>query len=129
MNTDISLEGTYRISTTTNYQGPLEKKSDGLTEIRDGQTQRYDDANCKWTSHFKVLNENEIEMISVADPAEANIDFLLLKPDGSPTRECVTYTSILKLSHKGEKIQMSGQITYGNEIIFITMRSVDTPES
>jgi len=30
------LDGIYQISTTTSYQGPLEKRSDGQTEIKDG---------------------------------------------------------------------------------------------
>lgn len=127
MNTDINLDGTYQISTVTNYRGPLEKKSDGTTQIRQGRTERYDSANCKWTSYFKALSENEVEMTSVADPTEADANFVLTRPDGSPTREPVTYKTVLKLSQKGDKIQMSGQITYGNEIIFITMRRIETP--
>lgn len=117
------LDGTYRITTTTSYQGPLEKKSDGETSIVDGQTSRVDDAGCKWTSSFEIINDNEVKMTSVADPSEADIDFLLTAPDGSPTRESVTYEAILKLSRKGnDKIQMSGQIHYGHDVIFITMR-------
>ncbi|MEM6781779.1 MAG: hypothetical protein AAF569_07945 [Pseudomonadota bacterium] len=128
------LDGKYRVSTTTNYQGPLEKKSDGETEIRDGQTRRYDDANCLWTSTFNVLSDTEVEMVSVADPSEAHTDFLLTSPDGSPTRDSVTYTSTLKLSRKkneggDDQIQLSGQIEYGNELIFITMRKVGSLDS
>ena len=118
------LDGIYRVTTTSSYQGPLEKKSDGETHIIDGQTERFDDANCKWTSRFELLSETKVKMISVADPAEADIDFLLTAPDGSPTRDPVTYESILKLSRKGDKIQMSGQIDYGVDVIFLTMRSV-----
>lgn len=117
------LDGIYQVNTMTNYDGPLPKKSDGVTEIKNGKTERYDDANCKWTSTFTVLNENEVEMVSVADPSEAEIDFLLTRPDGTPCREPVTYTSILKYARKGDKVQLSGQIEYGNEIIFLTMRS------
>lgn len=119
------LDGTYRISTTTSYQGPLEKKSDGETQIINGQTERRDDANCKWTSTFEVLNDNEVKMTSVADPSEADIDFLLTAPDGSPTREAVTYEATLKLARKGvDQIQISGQIEYGSDVIFITMRKI-----
>lgn len=121
------LDGVYRISTTTNYQGPLEKKSDGITEIRDSQTHRRDDANCLWTSHFNIISENEVEMISIADPREADGNFSLMRPDGSPTRDIVEYKSSLKFARKtganGEDmIQLSGQIEYGDELIFITMR-------
>ena len=118
------LDGLYRISTTTNYQGPLEKKSDGETELRDGQTRRHDDVNCLWTSTFAVKSDTEVEMVSVADPSEADVDFLLVAEDGSPTRESVTYTTTLKLARRDDKIQMSGQIQYGNELIFITMRKI-----
>ena len=119
-NTD--LDGTYNVSTTSNYEGPLERKSDGITEIRNGQTERFDDNNVKWTSTFTIRNENEVEMVSVADPTDADADFALTRPDGSPTYEAVTYTSTLKLARKGDKIQMSGRIEYGDEIIFLTMR-------
>lgn len=118
------LDGKYQVSSTTDYKGPLEKKSDGETEIRDGQTRRYDRANCLWTSTFKVLGETQVEMTSVADPKDADIDFLLTRPDGSPTREPVTYKSILKLARKDDKIQMSGQISYGGDLTFITMRKI-----
>lgn len=118
------LDGTYQVSSTTSYQGPLEKKSDGTTEIKNGQTERRDDANCLWTSSFTVISENEVEMISVADPTEANGDFSLTKPDGSPTREPVTYKATLKLARKGDKIQMSGEIDYDNDITLLTMRKI-----
>lgn len=116
------LDGIYQVSSTTSYQGPLEKKSDGQTEITNGQTMRRDDANCLWTSTFTVLNDNEVEMISVADASEADIDFMLTAPDGTPTRAPVTYKAILKLQRKGERIQMSGQIEYDDNITLLTMR-------
>ena len=116
------LDGKYLVTSTTDYKGPLEKKSDGETEIREGQTRRYDRENCLWTSTFRILSETEVEMTSVADPKDADMDFLLTRPDGSPTREPVTYKTILRLARKDEKIQMSGQISYGGDLTFITMR-------
>ena len=122
MSMSHELDGIYQISSTTNYMGPMQKKSDGVTEIRNGQTERYDDANCKWTSTFTVLNDSEVEFISVADPSEARDDFLLMRQDGTPTSDPVTYKTILKYARKGDKIQMSGQIEYGDEIVFLTLR-------
>lgn len=116
------LDGKYQVTSTTDYKGPLEKKSDGETEIRDGQTRRYDRANCLWTSTFTIISETEVEMTSTADPKDADVDFLLTRPDGSPTREPVTYKTILKLARKDDRIQMSGQISYGGDITFVTMR-------
>lgn len=116
------LDGKYLVTSTTDYKGPLEKKSDGETEIRDGQTRRYDRANCLWTSTFNILSETEVEMVSVADPADADIDFLLVAPDGSPTRHPVTYKTTLKLARKDDRIQMSGQIQYGKDLTFLTLR-------
>ena len=116
------LDGTYRVTTTTSYKGPLEKRSDGETEIKNGRTERLDDANCKWTSEFEIISDTEVKMTSVADPGDADVDFLLTAPDGSPTREPVTYETTLKLARKDDKIQMSGQIEYGNDVVFITMR-------
>lgn len=119
------LDGKYRITTTSSYQNAIEKRSDGETEIRGGQTQRMDDANCQWTSTFEIINDNEVKMTSVADPTNAAIDFLLTSPSGSPTREITTYEATLKLSRKGEdQIQMSGQIHYGQDVIFLTMRKI-----
>lgn len=118
------LDGKYQVSSTTSYNGPLEKKSDGVTEIIDGQTTRHDDANCLWTSDFNIISENEVEMVSIADPSNADDDFSLMRPDGTPTRDPVTYKSVLKLARKGDKIQMSGQIEYGNDITFLTMRKI-----
>lgn len=116
------LDGIYQVTSTTNYQGPLEKKSDGITEIKNGKTERKDAAGCLWTSNFTILNENEVEMVSIADPSDADNDFMLTRHDGSPTRDPVTYKSILKYAKKGDKIQLSGQIEYGNDITFLTMR-------
>ncbi len=118
------LDGKYLVTSTTDYKGPLEKKSDGETEIRDGLTRRYDRANCLWTSTFTVLSETEVEMISVADPAEADKDFLLTRPDGSPTRSPVTYKTVLKLARKEDRVQMSGSISYGGDLTFVTMRKI-----
>ena len=118
------LDGTYQVSSTTSYNGPLAKKSDGVTEIKNGQTERRDNANCLWTSTFTILNENEVEMISVADPSEADGDFSLTRPDGTPTREPVTYKAILKLARKGDKIQLSGEVEYDNDVTLLTMRKI-----
>lgn len=119
------LDGKYRITSTTSYKGPIEKRSDGETEIREGQTSRLDEANCKWTSTFEIINDNEVRMTSTADPSHAAIDFLLTAPDGTPTRNITTYEAILKLSRKDDdKIQMSGQIHYGFDVIFLTMRKI-----
>lgn len=116
------LDGTYNVKTTTNYDGPLQKKSDGMTTIENGQTHRVDDAGCEWRSTFEIIGESEVKMTSVADPTNASIDFMLTKPNGEPTSEAVTYETVLKLQQKGDKVQMTGQINYGNETIFITMR-------
>ena len=125
MPTQHPLDGHYRITSTNSHKGPLEKRSDGETDIINSQTQRRDEANCQWTSTFEILSDTEVQMTSVADPSEADIDFLLTTPNGSPTREPVTYQTTLKLARKGEdQIQMSGQIEYGHDVVFITMRKV-----
>lgn len=116
------LDGTYLISTTSSYQGPLQKKSDGITAITNGETYRVDDVGCEWKSTFSIISDSEVKMTSIADPTNAPSDFALTRPNGSPTREPVTYETILKLQRKDDRVQMSGQIQYGNEIIFLTMR-------
>jgi len=111
------LDGQYRVTSTSSYQGPLEMKSDGITVITNGQTLRRDDANCLWASTFTIINDAEVEMVSIADPREADGDFSLIRPDGS-------YRTILKLARKGDLIQMSGQIEYAGTVTFITMRKI-----
>lgn len=118
------LDGKYQISSTSSFKGDIQKRSDGKTEIRNSKTERYDDANCKWTSTFEVLNDTEVKMTSVADPSKAAVDFLLIAPNGTPTDKVTTYESVLKLARKGDKIQMSGQIHYGHDIVFLTMRKI-----
>lgn len=118
------LDGIYQITTTSSYQGPLKKQSDGQTVIQNSQTERIDNAGCKWTSSFEIINNSEVRMTSIADPSNAAQDFALTRPDGSPTRDVVTYVSILKFQQKEERIQMSGQIEYGDEIVFLTMRKI-----
>ena len=119
-----TLDGTYHVSSTSNYTGPLERRSDGTTAVQNGKTERRDGNNVLWTSTFKILSDTEVEMVSLADPSDAAPDFALLRPDGAPTREPVSYRSVLKLSRKGDQIQMSGQIQYGNEIVFLTLRRI-----
>jgi hypothetical protein len=67
-------------------------------------------------------------MRSTADPTNADVDFLLTKPNGDPTSEAVTYEATLKLQRQGERIQMTGTINYGKENVFITMRRVGDPK-
>ncbi len=122
------LDGKYSVNTMSDYDGPLQKKSDGITNIKNGATHRIDAAGCEWRSTFTVQNEGEVKMTSVADPSNANRDFLLTKPNGDPTSEPVTYETILKLQRKGDKIQMTGRINYGKEIVIITMRRLGPPE-
>ena len=122
---DFELDGTYQVTSTSSYDGPLKKKSDGITEIRDGKTSRVDDNGVKWNSTFTILNDNEVEMISTADPSDANIDFALIAPDGTPTLEAISYRSVMKYARKGDRIQLSGRIEYGDEIVLLTMRKMD----
>ena len=118
------LDGLYSVNSVSDYDGPLQKKSDGQTTIIDGKTHRIDEAGCEWNSTFTWIDDQktEVKMTSVADPANANDDFLLTKPDGSPTSETVTYETVLKVMRKGDRIQMTGTINYGNETVILTMR-------
>ncbi len=118
------LDGTYRVTTVSNYDGPIEKKSDGTTEIKDGRTHRIDDAGCVWTSQLVPLNDHEVEFISTADPTNANPDFCLTTANGQLTRDPVTYKTVLKMDRKGDKIRLSGQIEHGATTIIITMMKI-----
>ena len=118
------LDGVYSVNTVSDYDGPLRKESDGQTEIINGKTHRIDAAGCVWNSKFEWVDDSKtaLKMTSIADPADARRDFLLTRPDGTPTSDKVTYETILKVMQKGEKIQMTGSINYGDETVIITMR-------
>jgi hypothetical protein len=118
------LDGKYRITTTTTGPSDLEKRSDGETEIKNSQTFRNDNANCTWTSTFTIIDDTKVKMVSVANAENAAVDFLLTTPDGKRSRGPVTYETELKLARKGDQIQMSGQIEYGFDRVFLTMRKI-----
>ena len=118
------LDGIYSVNSVTDYDGPLKKKSDGQTEIKGGKTHRVDAAGCVWNSTFEWVNteKTKVKMTSVADPSNADADFLLTRPDGTPTSESVTYETILNVMRKGDKVQMTGTINYGGDTVILTMR-------
>lgn len=116
------LDGEYVVTSLTSYNGPLQKQSDGFTTITGGKTHRVDEAGCEWNSTFEWIAEGQVKMTSVADPKNARKDFLLIGPNGLPTAEPQTYETVMTVKRKGDKVQMTGTITYGNETIFLTMR-------
>ncbi len=118
------LDGVYTVNTVSDYDGPLKKQSDGQTEIIGGKTHRVDNAGCEWNSTFTWVNDDktQIQMTSIADPINANADFLLTRPDGTPTSDKVTYETTLNVMRKGDKVQMTGSINYGNETVILTLR-------
>lgn len=118
------LDGTYAVVTTSSYDGPLRKESDGITTITGGKTERTDDAGCEWRSTFEWISENEVKMTSVADPSNARVDFLLTRPNGDPTSESVTYETVLKVQRKDTRVQLTGTISYGRETVILTMRKI-----
>lgn len=118
------LDGTYTVTSITSYEGPLQKQSDGITEISGGKTRRIDEAGCEWNSTFEWIDPSQVRMTSVADPRNAKKDFLLIAPNGMPTADAQTYETILTVKRRDEKVQMTGTITYGRETVFLTMRKI-----
>lgn len=115
------LDGQYRVTTVSDYTGPVPMQSDGITEIKNGETDRVDKAGCKWHTKLTILSDDEVQFESTADPSDAAPDFCLTKQSGELTRDPVTYTSIMKIARKGDKIRLSGQIENGKIITVITM--------
>ena len=99
-------------------------QSDGLTEIKDGKTHRTDKAGVIWSTKIRVLSDTEVEFKSTADPSNAAPDFCLTAENGTLTRDPVTYTTIMKVARKEDKIRLSGQIQHGSVITMITMTKV-----
>jgi len=118
------LDGTYAVTSLTSYEGPLRKQSDGITVIENGRTNRVDEAGCEWRSSFVWVDENQVRMTSIADPTNANVDFLLTDAGGNATSEPQIYESILTVKRMGDRIQMTGTINYGHETVFLTMRKM-----
>jgi hypothetical protein len=119
------LDGTYRVTTISDYSGPVPMKSDGVTEIKNGRTSRVDAAGCKWSTELAILNDQEVKFVSTADPGEASADFLLTRENGELTHEPVTYTTVLKVARKENKIRLSGDIRHGNVLTVITMTKIE----
>lgn len=118
------LDGQYRVTTVSDYQGPVPMQSDGVTEIKNGETDRVDKAGCKWHTKISVISDDEVKFESTADPTDAAPDFCLTKENGELTRDPVTYTTIMKVARKGDKIRLSGQIENGRVTTVITMTKV-----
>jgi hypothetical protein len=119
------LNGKYRVTTVTDYQGPVPMKSDGVTEIKNGQTHRTDAAGVQWSTQFTVVNDEEVKMVATADPSGAAKDFLLTKEDGTLTHDPVVYTTPLKVMRKGGKICLSGNIIHGKISTLLTMMKIE----
>jgi hypothetical protein len=115
------LDGEYRVTTVSDYNGPVPMQSDGVTVIQNGETNRVDKAGCRWNTQISILSDEEVKFESTADPTEAAPDFCLTRENGEPTRDPVTYTTIMKVARKGDKIRLSGQIQHGHVTTVITM--------
>lgn len=118
------LDGQYRVTTVSDYTGPVPMQSDGLTEILNGETNRVDKVGCKWNTKLVILSEDEVEFISTVDPTDAADDFCLTTPTGELTRDIVTYRAVMKVARKDDKIRISGQIDDGRVKTVITMMKV-----
>jgi hypothetical protein len=119
------LDGTYTVTSLTSYHGPLQKHSDGITTIKGGKTFRVDETGCEWRSTFTWIDADNLKMVSIADPKNANKDFLLVGANGLPTAEPQTYECTMTVKRKGDRVQMTGTIIYGSETVFLTMRKID----
>jgi hypothetical protein len=118
------LDGKYQVTTLSDYDGPVPMRSDGVTEIKDGKTSRVDQAGVKWATVLTPLNDDEVLFESTADPTDAAGDFCLTLPSGNLTRDPVVYKAKLKVSRKGDKIRLSGQIEHGKVVTVITMTKI-----
>lgn len=119
------LDGKYRVSSTSDYRGPVPLKSDGITEIKDGRTSRVDAAGCRWNTVLTLLSDDEVKLESTADPRDADVDFMLTDEGGRLTQDPITYTTTLKISRKGDKIRLSGNIEHGGTHTMLTLTKTE----
>ena len=115
------LDGRYRVTTVSDYTGPLPMQSDGETEIRDGRTGRVDKKGVRWETVLTMVSDDEVRFESTADPSDADDDFCLTGDDGAPTRDPVLYSTVLKVARKDDRIRLSGRIEHGKVVTVITM--------
>lgn len=118
------LDGKYRVTTISDYNGPVPMKSDGITEVVNGQTHRSDANGVQWTTQFTVISDNEVRLTSTADPKNAKENFLLTKENGELTGDPIVYTAVLKVARKGADIRLSGAIQYGKTSTVINMAKI-----
>lgn len=118
------LDGKYRVTSISDYKGPVPMQSDGETVIQNGETNRVDAAGCKWHTKIVIISDDEVRFDSTADPTDAKPDFCLTRENGELTRDPVTYSTTMKVARKGDKIRLSGQIQHGHVITVITMTKI-----
>ncbi|MEM7679513.1 MAG: hypothetical protein AAF182_00715 [Pseudomonadota bacterium] len=121
------FDGAYKISTTSTALGFANFQSDGDTRIEKSETDRVDNAGCKWNSRFELVSQGVVKMTSIADPSNADEDFFLTVPNsnGKQTREPQTYETLLDVTYVDGKAEiMSGQIDANGIVVHITMTRV-----
>jgi len=118
------LDGRYRVTTISDYKGPIPLQGDGETEMKDGHIKRTDKKGCRWSTRLTIIGEDEVWFESEADPSDADPDFCLITVSGEPTREPVSYSAVLKVARKGDRIRLSGQIEHGRVTTVITMMKI-----
>ena len=118
------LDGKYRVTTVSDYSGPAPMKSDGFTEVSNGQTRRTDANSVQWTTQLTVISDHEVKLTSTADPKDAKKHFLLTGENGQLTNDPVVYTALLKVARKGDDLRLSGTIQHGKTSTVITMTKI-----
>jgi len=117
------LDGQYDVRSETSYGGPFWLKGDGTTTIKNGLTYRKDKAGCVWESAFHIINDSQVSIESTVDPGQTE-GVYITDEKGHPTKEIVTYKSVLGIRVVDGKIVMTGDIKHGNETTRLTMTQI-----
>ena len=118
------LDGQYEVHSESTYKGSMPLQGDGKTTIKNGLTYRKDKSGCTWESSFSMLEDGKVQIESTIDPSGAAENFHILDEKGNPTREIVTYRSVLEVRRINGKIVMSGTIQHGQDLSRLTMTQI-----
>jgi len=110
-----NLDGTYKVKSETSNLSLFQPNADGTTVIKNGLTYRIDGDGCVWRSSFKIVDDNKVEIESTIDPSSSPGNIFIEDAEGKPTRDVVTYKSILDLEIVDGKITLRGTMKHNNK--------------
>lgn len=115
------LDGTYNVRIHAKNGQGLIPNGDGQTVIHNGMNFHKDTKGFIWESHFTILNDHQIEMITTVDPSHGGSAAFLIDASGNPTKSMVTYQTVLEASQENGVLLLQGDIHHSDSTTHITL--------